>query len=147
MPTKVLGDPLRLQQILLNLLSNAIKFNHRRSVYLLGTKVLEKHDGYANFCFHVIDEGIGISQEEQHSLFTAFSQADASTTRKYGGTGLGLAISQRLAQQMHGSLWVESEKDKGSTFHAHIRLDILPEETCIKKCYARIHQPNGTAPT
>lgn len=138
-PTKVQGDPLRLQQILLNLLSNAVKFSHEEGNVTLGAKVLEKHDDYADFCFHVVDEGIGISQEEQESLFTAFSQADASTTRKYGGTGLGLAISQGLAQQMQGSLWVESEKDKGSTFHAHVRLNILPEETCIQEGMTQPH--------
>lgn len=121
------GDAMRLGQVLTNLLSNAIKFS-------AGGRVLVKvQDGevtpeMVELHFSVQDNGIGIAPEEQDRLFQPFSQADASTTRKYGGTGLGLAISSFLVQRMGGKIWVESELGKGSTFHftarfRHIRKD------------------------
>lgn len=114
-PEKLLGDPLRLKQILINLSNNAIKFTDQGFVKI---KVgLEKDLGQQyRLRFEVTDSGIGISQENQQKLFKQFSQADTSTTRKFGGTGLGLAISKRLANLMNGEIGVISEEGKGATF-------------------------------
>ncbi len=115
-PAGVVGDPARLRQVLVNLVGNSIKFTERgeievnikaESVGLDGTILL----------FSVRDTGIGIPVDKQHKIFEAFSQADSSTTRKYGGSGLGLTISSQLVGLMGGKLWVESEAGKGSTFY------------------------------
>jgi two-component system sensor histidine kinase/response regulator len=123
-PSVVRGDPLRIQQVLMNLVGNAIKFTSAGEVAVHVT-----FDGdFENCCrvrFRVSDTGIGISKQKQAQLFTAFMQADTSTTRVYGGTGLGLAISKRLAQLMNGDIGVESELGKGSTFWFTIELDKL----------------------
>ncbi|MFT9055194.1 MAG: ATP-binding protein [Ethanoligenens sp.] len=111
-PPYVYGDPTRVRQVVLNLTANAVKFTAkgRVDIHVYGT---EKPD---MLCFRVTDTGIGISAEEQKRIFQAFTQADASTTRKYGGTGLGLAISRRIAANMGGEITVESERGKGSSF-------------------------------
>jgi CheY-like chemotaxis protein/anti-sigma regulatory factor (Ser/Thr protein kinase) len=114
-PSCLRGDPGRLRQILVNLVGNAIKFTQRGEV--LVTIQNSQHANDVELHFIVKDTGIGIPAEKQGLLFQAFSQADSSTTRKYGGTGLGLAISARLVQLMRGTMWVESSEDKGSTFH------------------------------
>ena len=115
-PSHLLGDPGRLRQILVNLVGNAIKFTQHGEV--LVTIASDSQDaGGVQLHFKVIDTGIGIPPEKQGLLFKAFSQADSSTTRKYGGTGLGLAISARLVELMSGKLWVESSLETGSTFH------------------------------
>jgi PAS domain S-box-containing protein len=116
MPVGIVGDPIRLRQVLLNLLSNAVKFTEEGEVVL----ELDAERGKAgtwqlHFC--VRDTGIGIADERIDRLFESFSQADASTTRRYGGTGLGLAISKRLVELMGGEMRVESKKGRGSTFH------------------------------
>ena len=114
-PPAVTGDVTRLRQILLNLLSNAVKFTERGEIVL--TVTATGTDGTAELTFAVRDTGIGLSPEAIGRLFQKFSQADASTTRKYGGTGLGLAISRRLAELMGGRMWVQSDAlSRGATF-------------------------------
>jgi PAS domain S-box-containing protein len=118
-PVAVLGDPMRLRQALGNLLANAVKFTEVGEV-VLAVAATDEGGNPRRLRFSVRDTGIGIAAERMHRLFESFSQVDASTTRRYGGTGLGLAISQRLAELMGGTLWVESVKGKGSTFHFEI---------------------------
>ncbi|MBI2416533.1 MAG: response regulator [Ignavibacteriales bacterium] len=116
-PLNLIGDPLRVTQIITNYCSNAVKFTNDGGI-LLGVKVKERISAdKIKLVFSVMDTGIGLTQEQKSKMFQSFSQADSSTTRKYGGTGLGLAISKRLAELMGGSTWVESEIGKGSTFY------------------------------
>jgi two-component system, sensor histidine kinase and response regulator len=114
-PRAVRGDPVRLRQVLLNLVSNAVKFTSDGEVVLRVRRLDETPDAI-NLRFEVRDTGIGIAREDQQRLFEPFSQADASTTRRFGGTGLGLAITKELVEMMGGTLEVESEVDAGSTF-------------------------------
>ncbi len=117
------GDPFRIKQILLNLASNAIKFTSKGSVKV--SLSLEKiEENVASLYFSVQDTGIGISKENKGKLFKVFSQADASTTRKFGGSGLGLAISKNLVKLMNGEIGLESELDKGSEFWFRIALEV-----------------------
>lgn len=109
------GDAGRIRQILVNLLGNAIKFTSQGEITLT-IKILEQNAKQTLFYFEVNDTGIGISRQEQKNLFQAFSQADSSTTRRYGGTGLGLVISQRLLTLMNGKIGVDSEQQQGSRF-------------------------------
>ncbi len=114
-PRYGLGDFLRLRQILLNLISNAIKFTDKGSVSI-NVQVAEQQTDFAKLIFRVTDTGIGIPVEKQQQIFQSFTQADASTTRKYGGTGLGTTIARQLVELMGGEIGVESEAGKGSTF-------------------------------
>ncbi|WP_426338423.1 CHASE domain-containing protein [Pseudoduganella sp. S-14] len=109
------GDPLRLEQVLLNFTSNAIKFSENSKIYIRARPV-EDRDNYTVVRFEVQDNGIGMTPAQVSSLFQSFHQGDTSTTRKYGGTGLGLVISKQLAELMDGTVGVESEPGKGSTF-------------------------------
>lgn len=120
-PEYLVGDELRLTQILNNLLSNAIKFTSVGYISIEVTKTLQFDDEVELF-FVVSDTGIGVSPEEKDRLFKSFSQVDASITRKYGGTGLGLAITRQLVELMHGSIHLDSEKGKGSSFSFSVRL-------------------------
>jgi PAS domain S-box-containing protein len=120
-PEIVRGDSNRLRQILMNLVGNAIKFTDHGEI---AVKVqVESKEGLDSLChFTVADSGIGIPEDKRELIFMPFSQADSSTTRKYGGTGLGLTISTRLVQMMGGKIWVESEVGRGSQFHFTTRL-------------------------
>lgn len=120
-PGKLIGDELRLTQILNNLLSNAIKFTTVGYVNVVVGMTRRVNDEVELF-FMVRDSGIGISQKEQDRLFQSFSQVDASITRRFGGTGLGLAITKQLVELMHGDIHVESEKGKGSAFSFSVKL-------------------------
>jgi len=115
-PLDLIGDPLRLSQILTNLGSNAAKFTEQGEVKV-HISCLEQQTDKVTLKFSVCDTGIGMSAEQQEKLFQSFSQADASTTRKYGGTGLGLAICKRLVELLGGEIWLESEENNGSKFH------------------------------
>lgn len=114
-PSNLVGDPLRLGQILLNLVSNAIKFTHEGEV-IIRCQLLDFNDQQVKLQFLVIDSGIGMDDETCSRLFQPFTQADGSTTRKYGGTGLGLTICKRLVGLMQGDIWVTSVPGQGSTF-------------------------------
>jgi CheY-like chemotaxis protein/anti-sigma regulatory factor (Ser/Thr protein kinase) len=115
-PDNLVGDPVRVRQIVLNLLSNAVKFTERGEV-VLEAQVESASRDEAVIHFTVRDTGIGIPVEQQKAIFEAFVQADTSMARRFGGTGLGLAISSQLVEKMGGKIWVESEPGKGSTFH------------------------------
>ena len=124
----VLGDKHRIQQILLNLVGNAIKFTSSGYIHLN----VEYVNNTNEFLFHVTDSGIGIDHEQHQYLFDSFTQADASTTRKYGGSGLGLAISRHLAGLMKGEISVDSTPGKGSVFTLKIPLDITTDDQLLE---------------
>jgi len=125
-PTAVRGDPFRLRQVLTNILGNAIKFTEEGEV-TLRAELVEDTPDTVTVCFEVSDTGIGMTEEQRSRLFKPFTQADASTTRRYGGTGLGLAISKQLVLMMGGELGVRSEPGVGSTFWFTTRLEKRPE--------------------
>ncbi|BDA15686.1 hypothetical protein KAM339_042270 [Aeromonas caviae] len=116
LPTALVGDPLRLGQVLVNLGNNAVKFTERGEI-VVGAELLGNDGSGLELHFWVRDTGIGMSNEQCEGIFQSFSQGDSSITRKYGGTGLGLSISKRLIELMGGRIWVESVPGQGSTFH------------------------------
>lgn len=134
-PAQVLGDELRIRQVLLNLVSNAIKFSSKLDhpgrvavrLYLTG-----RSDSEVDLAFHVIDNGVGMTPETQARLFNPFTQADVSTTRQYGGTGLGLSISSNLVKLMGGDIKVSSEPHKGSEFRVAFRLPIVADDLTVQ---------------
>ena len=123
----VLTDPTRLRQICSNLLSNAIKFTHHGQVKIT-TQLTLNANHQATLTITVHDTGVGITDEQKRRLFLPFSQADVSTTRKFGGTGLGLSITRKICQLMGGDISVQSIPNKGSTFRANIELGIVEQE-------------------
>jgi len=122
-PEMLVGDPLRLGQILINLANNAVKFTEKGDV-VIGVRTVAQSADDIELHFWVKDSGIGMTPEQCGRLFQSFSQVDTSTSRKYGGTGLGLAISKQLVEAMKGRLWVESTPAIGSTFHFHARFGV-----------------------
>lgn len=134
LPNQLVGDPLRLHQVLTNLVGNAIKFTIQGEIAVRVSRVpLSTEDDPPAIApavvlhFAVSDTGIGVAAEDQERIFTPFTQADNSTTRPYGGTGLGLAIAARLVHLMHGQTWVDSESGRGSTFHFTARFPLGDE--------------------
>jgi CheY-like chemotaxis protein/two-component sensor histidine kinase len=122
-PLTLFGDPMRLGQILTNLVNNAVKFTDAGGDILVRVVVEEQTQASALLHFSVRDTGIGMTEDQQHRLFQAFSQVDSSVTRKYEGTGLGLVISKKLVEMMDGGIWLESEPGVGSTFHFTARFE------------------------
>ncbi|HVS97088.1 MAG TPA: response regulator [Puia sp.] len=144
-PSQFLGDPVRIRQIVVNLLGNAIKFTSEGEIFVSIKKNSDVYESsgksFIRLAIEVKDTGIGIRQEKQQKIFESFTQADTSTTRKYGGTGLGLTISRSLAELMGGTLTVQSEPGKGSIFTLHLVLEIanqqpevmLPQKALLNK--------------
>lgn len=135
-PRGICGDAVRLRQILMNLIGNAVKFSHSAEPDAPGSVELRvdplaSATGEYVLLFTVTDHGIGMTEEQQGKLFQPFSQADASTVRKFGGTGLGLAICKRLAEMMGGSIGVKSRFEEGSSFWFTIRA--LPARSAVNK--------------
>lgn len=138
-PQFIIGDGLRIGQILNNLLSNAVKFTLMGQISVDISKTMQVNDEIELF-FMVKDTGIGISKEQQDTLFESFNQADASITRRFGGTGLGLSITKQLVEMMNGTVHVKSEKGKGSAFSFNIRLHTsqnLNESQDLKEAFAK----------
>jgi signal transduction histidine kinase len=124
----VAGDPVRLRQVIVNLIGNAIKFTNSGGV-TLSVRQESQDSEHVTLQFSVKDTGIGIPPDKQKEIFSSFTQADNSMTRKYGGTGLGLTISRRLVELFGGRIWVESEPGAGSSFHFTARLGIAAQTT------------------
>ena len=137
-PRQVLGDPSRIRQVLLNLLGNAIKFTEKGEIAVC-TQLISLPGGETGIHFSVSDTGIGIALDKQGLIFESFAQEDSSTTRRYGGTGLGLSISRRLVALMGGEMWLESQIDRGSTFHFSVKLavDEQPPQAITEKIELR----------
>lgn len=130
-PAMMIADPVRVRQILMNLVNNAVKFTDEGGVTVL-TEIVDEGEGRGVLRIAVTDTGIGLNEEQRGRLFRAFSQADDSTTRKFGGTGLGLSICQRLVERMGGQIGVYSKPGQGATFWFHVQIettDQQPEET------------------
>ncbi|MBC7359341.1 MAG: response regulator [Desulfacinum sp.] len=123
-PARVWGDPDRIRQVLINLIGNAVKFTERGEV-ICRVHCVEKGDGQATLSFEVRDTGIGIPRDKQALIFDPFSQADGSTTRRFGGTGLGLAIARHLTELMGGDMELESAPGRGSTFRLRLTLRVV----------------------
>ena len=132
-PNVCYGDELRLAQVITNILTNAVKFTPEEGVISLYAELLELKDHKCKIQISVSDTGIGMTQEQMDRLFTAFEQAEVSTTRKYGGTGLGLAISKSILKLMNGDIWVNSVPDEGSTFTFTAELGYSTDEQVIEE--------------
>ena len=125
-PTQLRGDPQRVRQVLLNLVGNAVKFTEKGEV-VVKVKRVAGDASNVELQFSVSDTGIGIPASKHAKVFESFTQADNSTTRKFGGTGLGLTIASQLVKLMNGRIWIESEAGRGSTFHFTVALETRPE--------------------
>ncbi|MDY6965432.1 MAG: PAS domain S-box protein [Halobacteriota archaeon] len=133
-PIYLVGDPTKFRQVIVNLIGNAIKFTEEGEIEL---SIMATKETSESVSLHVSvrDTGIGISEEKKKIIFDSFTQADGSTTRKYGGTGLGLTISKKLLEMLGGEIWVESEINKGSTFHFTVEFDLQSESKHISKMF------------
>jgi signal transduction histidine kinase/DNA-binding response OmpR family regulator len=138
-PDEIVADPSRLRQVIVNLIGNAVKFTEHGEIGL-GVSVESRHGDDLQLVFTVRDTGIGIAPDKQKIIFQAFSQADSSTSRKFGGTGLGLTISSRLVEMMGGRIWLESLPGQGSCFHFTVRAAIAAPTTPIEKAEPNILQ-------
>ena len=139
LPTEIIGDPTKISQVLLNLLSNAIKFTPNDGQINISIEKVAETSQEIDIKFSVKDSGIGIEEEKKSKIFDAFSQADASTNRKFGGTGLGLTISSKFVELMNGKLDIESQTDKGSTFFFTLKLKRSKTATAqIRKKYPEL---------
>nr|WP_321395674.1 response regulator [uncultured Desulfobacter sp.] len=135
-PMALVGDPLRVGQILLNLCNNAVKFTKSGGEVVVSISLEEESENTIKLRFSVQDSGIGMTQEEQDNLFQPFSQADSSITRKYGGTGLGLVISKQLTEMMGGEIWVDSTPGAGSTFYFTAQFGRQTQQQPTRACEA-----------
>lgn len=115
-PSVLIGDPLRLNQVILNLTENALKFTNENGLVSIELQNMAIDEEHCNLRFLIKDNGIGIELEKQDRIFESFTQADSNTTRKYGGTGLGLSIVKQLIELQGGSIEIESEPGIGTTF-------------------------------
>ncbi|MES1168461.1 MAG: ATP-binding protein, partial [Oleiharenicola lentus] len=131
LPAGLSGDAIRIQQVLVNLAGNAVKFTEQGGVAVNVRSLPPSRPQHYAFRVEVRDTGIGITPEQRARLFQSFSQADGSTTRKYGGTGLGLAISRQLVELMHGRIGVESEPGRGSNFWFELELPVVKLESPV----------------
>ena len=134
MPVNLMGDQLRVRQVLLNLVNNAIKFTNRGQV-LIEIELLDRTDNNINIGFKIKDTGTGIPKDKLSRLFRAFSQVDTSTTRRHGGTGLGLVICERLVELMGGGIAIESEVGLGTTVIFNLKSEVSenagPDAGCM----------------
>jgi len=144
-PLWLKGDPLRLRQVLINLTNNAIKFTEAGGVHV-SMELREGGEGMQHIRFVVSDTGIGISAEQKSSLFQAFTQAETSTTRRFGGTGLGLTIAREIVELMGGTIGMESEVGKGSQFFFDISLEKLSEESITQSAEDDAYSQNLIPP-
>ena len=126
-PEEVIGDPMRFEQVLRNLMSNAIKFTPEHGGLIIYAGLDAKSDDKISIQFSVADSGIGIAKDRQASIFESFTQAEDTTTKKYGGTGLGLALCVKLLEKMNGEIWVESKEGVGACFHFTIEFDVAEQ--------------------
>ncbi|MGR3320158.1 MAG: ATP-binding protein [Candidatus Anammoxibacter sp.] len=138
MPDAFKGDSLRLRQVLINLLSNAIKFTETGEI-VISVRFVKQEGNLAVIQFSVQDSGPGLTREQTEFIFQTFTQADSSTTRKYGGSGLGLAICKSLVELMKGKIWVESEHGKGSIFHFIVKLEQTTQERKVRYIHREIN--------
>ena len=144
-PTMLIGDPLRLRQILVNLIGNATKFTERGSITLTVSRDPTSSEP-GSIQFSVADTGIGIAPRDLEHIFASFAQADSSTARKYGGSGLGLSIARQLVELMGGKIWADSELEHGSTFHFSARFRVQDASTTVSAAStAAVTNGNGAA--
>ena len=144
-PARLIGDPGRWRQIVMNLVGNAIKFTEQGEV-VVRVELGARHSDGDTLHVSVSDTGIGIPENKQTTIFDSFSQADASTTRKFGGTGLGLTIASQLTRLMGGRIWVKSVPSIGSVFHVEIPFQLTPTDALPAVEILRLAQPEGFRP-
>jgi PAS domain S-box-containing protein len=143
-PKYLIGDPVRLRQIIINLVNNAVKFTHKGFVKVI-VELVSLKDSQCEVLFTIKDSGIGIPKDKHESIFDLFTQADDHTTRKYGGTGLGLAICKKLVEMMDGRIWVESKENDGSSFKFNILFEVAAGQPVLPNKSSPGVAASGTA--